>query len=328
MEDREDQMTWKTYQGIEVIESQPAPVRHPRHGYKHPTVLKGGSLLLLADETPLVVCDTEGCGYNGITGEKPYVKPSGDDATKTILKQADTVRAHINGMHHPNKPNRRTSFYEDEKLRVIIKIWLKWKHTNIRNWTHKACEELDQMGFKPFRGDSWTAGQLGSLTREQIRKPKFKNLRAAALTDNDKAYLASLAPQGTTGHHVSNGADDHVHVPVDFVKIIEEQEAAKSAQQEEDVAVPAGEPVLTFAAGREETPARTLTLKEIDEINQDEEPEKPVKPSPRKAASNLQVDQPQSSNGFVYVAALPDGSPLFTYKGKLMVGKLIKDVQV
>lgn len=304
-----------SYAGIEVITVQPAKVRHPRWGYDHPGKLQGATSVLLSDGTLVVVCNE--CVYNGLTGYEPYAKPEGE--VKDELHQSDSVMAHINGMHHPNKATRRTSFYDDERLRVAIKIWLKWKHTNIRNWTQKACEDLDKMGVKPFRGDNWHTGQLGSLVREQIRKSKFKNLKAAPLTEEDQAYLATLvresaAREDAAGPTVvaSNARitekKPHEHKPVDFVKIIEEQEAAK---QQEEVVVPAGDPVLTFADAEPEEVALVVEV---------------PKPSPRR--DTPRPVPAQSSNGFVHIADLPDGTPLFTYKGVLMVGKAVKGVEV
>ena len=313
-------MQWTSIGGIEVITSQEPDVRHPRWGYDHPVKLDGATELLLSDGTRVVVCDS--CSYNGVTGYGPYVKPEGE--VKDVLHQSDSVSAHINGMHHPNKSNRRTSFYDDERIRVCIKIWLKWKHTNIKNWTQKACEELDQMGVKPFRGTNWHNGQLGSLVREQIRKPKFKNLKAAQLTDDDKAYLASLVRDSAAatsaqdvrstllGSNVRITEKKHEHVPVDFEKIIEEQEAAK---QQEEAIVPAGDPVLTFVP-----------------FDEDERPV-PPKPAPRRKPDPLlttivTVPSVEIIGGdFKHVTDLPDGSPLFTYKGVLMVGRPVKDVQ-
>jgi len=299
-------------------------MRHPRWGYDNPVKLDGATSLLLSDGTTVVVCNS--CDYNGLTGYEPYAKPEGE--IKDEIHQSDSVLAHINGKHHPNKANRRTSFYDDERLRVAIKIWLKWRNTNTKNWTKKACEELDRMGIKPFRGDNWNVGQLGGLVRDQIRKPKFKNLKAAHLTEEDQAYLASLVresareaaaagPTTVASNARITEKKPHEHKPVDFVKIIEEQEAAK---QQEEVVVPAGDPVLTFADL--DAPAPKVV-----------EDEKPVPSQTERLAPPPRRDTPRpvpalSGNGFVHVADLPDGTPLFTYKGQLMVGKPVKGVEV
>lgn len=320
-------MAWTTYQGVDVITDQPAPVRHPRYGRDHPVELKGATLLLLADGTPVVVCDS--CKYNGITGYGLYVKPTGEP--RPIFDQSDSMLAHVNGMHHPNKANRRTSFYDDDQIRFAIKIWLKWKHTNVKNWTQRACEELDDLGRKPFRGDHWTTGQLGSLVREYIRKPGFNQLKAAPLTDENKAYLATLVRDAAA----TASAEDvrarllasnvritekkqHEHKPVDFDAIIKEQEAAKAAQQEDEAAVPVGNPVLTFGP-REETQVMVVTV-----------PSTPA-PAPR-VVDTVGLHTPAApahdDSPFRFIVELPDGSPMFTYGGLLMVGKVIKDVQI
>lgn len=328
-------MTWTEYQGVEVIESHAAPARHPRWGYARPTLLKGGILLLLADDTPLVVCNS--CDYNGITGYAPYVKPEGD--FKEIMRQSDSVLSHVNGKHHVNKADRRTSLYSDAQIKVAIRTFLKWKGSRMRNWTQSACDELDELGFKPLRGEKWTPGQLGSLARTYMRKAKFKNVKAAPMVvisapvnDGDQSVLANMVREaavreGSKGNDTGVAANVRIveqrkptrrgRPPINYDKIIEESKAARAARLEEEVAVPASNgsnPTLNFVGSTEPTPTKTLV---VDQMSIPVASPALVATTPEPAKSDYQ-----------HVTELPTGEPMFTYKGDLMVGKSIKGVEI
>lgn len=326
---------YTAYQGVEVVDTQhEVPCRHPRWGYdpSRLATLKGASLLMLADGILLVVCDE--CGYNGLTAGEPYVKPEGD--YKPIINQADSLLAHINGMHHPNKPNRNLTLYTDAEIRVAIKIWLKWKGTGIKNWTQEACSELERRGFKPHTTEHWNPGQLGGLVRDYLKKEPFKNIKAGPMDADDKATLEAMvqkaaeAASGRTGTHVADNVritqrgtpkqSRSEHKPVDFAGIIAASEAAKQKQERPEEEEPVPNPKLTFAS---QTPVKAAivvdTSDDIDEM---------VEPDHEPATRSTAVREIVVESPFKHVADLPDGSPMFTYNGTLMVGKAVKDVSI
>jgi hypothetical protein len=292
-------------------------------------------LLALADGIFLVVCDE--CSYNGITGNEPYVKPEGEQ--KSIIKQADSLLAHINGMHHPKKADRRSSKYDDDLIKVAIKIWLKWKATRILGWTQSACDELERLGFKPYQSERWGAGQLGALVREQIKKDRFKNIKAGPMDDADREAIAALiretvAREGNGGNHVADNVritvrkPPHTHTPVDFAKIIASGKgAAPVGQQEEDTNVITGDgpnPTLSFVgSGADQLSIKTMVI--------DKEPhEKPIARETRKPAPVLVAPSPVevAKSNFQFIVELEDGTPMFKYKDELMVGKKVKGVEI
>lgn len=319
---------WAFYQGVEVVDTQSnIKARHPRWAYdeKRMGVLKGATLLALADGIFVVVCDV--CGYNGITGAEPYVKPEGDYSP--ILKQADSVRSHINGIHHPNKVNRRTSLYEDAVIKVAIKTYLKWKRTAVRGFAERACEELDAMGFKTYRGGRWTSGSLGSLVRTHIKEPKFKNIKAAPMDEEDHRVIAGMvrdaAARATGGR--STVADNvriteekptkHNHSHIDFEKIISEQAAATQLEEEEvaEVALTsepvAPAPILSFVRPDNSAPVKTLVVEKEDD------------PQVVNKASSVVV-QPSP---YEHIFELADGTPVFKFNGTLYAGKTIRGIE-
>lgn len=303
-------MAYTEYQGVEVVTSDPTvKARHPRYGYGEMTLLKDASLLALVDGTFLVVCDE--CGFNGITGREPYVKPEGEQ--KPIVKQADSVLSHKSGTHW-RKPGR-PQLYTEDAIRVVIKIALKWKSTKIRNWARAACTELDQMGFKPALGESWTTGALGNLLRTYSKQAPYKNLKPGPMTQEDQHVIeemvrAAIAREaGKAGTHVADNVRvtaKKPHTPIDFAAIIEaknkdiEDDAAEQREGDGEVHV-SNDPKLSFSKSVT-TPVRSLTV-------------------PVAAA--------QTAEGrFKHLLDLPTGEPVFTWDGVLMVGKPIKGVEV
>lgn len=314
--------TWTSYQGIEVIESHAAPARHPRWGYENLVALKGGTLLLLSDGTTLVVCDS--CEYNGLTGYEPYVKPEGE--LKEIVKQSDSVLSHVNGKH---RANRRTSLYTDDQIKVAIKIWLKWRGSNVKNWTKSACDELERRGFQPLRGEHWTPGQLGSLVRTYMKNQKFKNIKAAPMSEAEQGAFALYARVGRGSSSRDSAAHEEgknevarklprQHTRVDFKKIIADSEAARAARlkNEEEVEVPTGDspnPTLNIVVPRgPAAPTKALVIDEAPVVVPSSSPSLTVVPQ----------------SDYEHVVELPNGDPMFKYKGGLMVGKPVKGVEV
>lgn len=325
---------WTAYQGVPVESSDKVKCRHPKHIYDPDKmyVLKDASLLALEGDIWLVVCDL--CGYNGITGRDPYVKPDGE--YPSIVKQTDSLLAHINGMHHPSRGDRVSNRYTNEQIKVAIKIWLKWRSTGIANWTTSACAELQSLGFKPYSSPAWNPSQLGSLVRSYIRRPEFKNVKAGPMDEDDKAALAEMvreaqAREGRGGTHLADNVritqtghkaqQRSEHKSVDFAEII----AAKVQQEEETVPSPTPNPTLNYTgkSGGDALAIKTLA----------------VSTSPRSAPKALAIPRPapppqrvvvpaEVEDGFRLVSALDDGTIVFTYKGRLMGGKPIKAFEV
>lgn len=315
-------MPWTSYAGIEVIDSQVSPVRHPRWGYERPVSLKGGSLLMLADETLLVVCDT--CGYNGLTANAPYVKPEGE--YKPIMNQADSVQAHMSGTHLLKAP--RHPMYTDDQIKVAIKVFLKWRGSRIKNWTLSAANELESMGFKPYRGEHWTPGSLGSLARHYMLQPKFKNIKAATMSEAEQKALAEMVREAAassngdlaqTARITESKKTTHKHTPIDFEKIISQRGAPEVEQddkQETNVPV-ANNPTLNFVGRGEPASTKTMTIE-------------PEQRQPRPAPTYVNpapAPMEAVSLGYEHIVELPDGVPMFKYKGILMAGRPIKGVE-
>lgn len=364
---------WTAYAGIEVLDvDHQVKCRHPLHGYKPDklAILGGASLLALADDVLLVVCDE--CGYNGITGHEPYVTPEGatEGTYKPIIKQADSVLAHINGKHlrgvkaarrlardlvkdQPVSPamvpvpeSEKTSRYSDAEIAVCIKIWLKWKGTGVSHWPQHACDELTARGFTTQFGGTWNSDQLGSLVHNHIKKEKFRNLKAAALTEEEQ-NLADVVRASQAREARSNGGNhlaDNVrittktpkgaprqtfaeHRPVDFAAITD---AAKLARQEVETPVTTNaKPTLSFSGTSdnvEPIPTKTLMV----------EPalvEKAPRPAPAPSVTTVVTPAPALPpvavpSDFVLVQELDDGTLIFTYQGKLMGGKPVTGFQI
>ncbi len=315
-------MQYTEYQGVNVIDVQPeVRCRHPRWGYDEKKMykLKETSLLLLEDGTLLVVCDD--CGFNGLTGNDPYVKPVSDDY-KSVLKQADSVLAHKSSVHW--RKLGRPPVYTEDEIKAFVKIWLKWRAIKIKNWSQRAADDLNRLGFKPANSESWNAGSLGALVRNYINKEPFKNLKAASMSDEEK----SLADMIRTSAENANGTTTvarnaritttqkpkrhtHTHTPVDFAAIIADKEAAGEQQEKEEPVSPT--PILSFDPN------------EVDSVSA-----KAIVIEPKPAPEPVPVIDPapqQNDDGYKHIATLEDGSPLFTYKNKLMVGKAVKGIE-
>lgn len=314
-----------SYQGVEVVESDPVvKCRHPKFGYDplKLATLKDATLLALADGIFLVVCDD--CNFNGITGNEPYVKPEGEQLS--IIKQADSVMAHKSGTHW-RKPGRAQT-YTEEQVKVIIKIWLKWKGTKIRNWGQAAAAELTRLGFKPAYSSQWTSGSVSSLVRNYSKQEPYKNLKAGPMDDEDREALAAMVRDAANRESKSGSVagsaritvkkPPHQHTPVDFAQII-------ASKQKEDTPVAPTDspaPTLNFAGsgGADELQVKTIVVDKADH-------ERLV--SELRAPAPVLVIPPAEKSDFQFVAELADGTVMFTYKGgPLMVGKTVKNVEI
>lgn len=297
----EGHMALTAYQGVEVIATEVVPVRHPRWGYEKLTVLKDASLLLLADETALVVCNE--CQYNGITGRQPYKMPEGKYLS--IIKQADAVMSHLAGTHWRSTP--RGSMYTDNQIKVMIKVWLKWSTTGVKNWGQSACSELDRLGFKPFRMDTWNPSALGGLVRIYRKLDRFKNIKAGPVSQEDREDLAKMvrevaAREGAGKASVASTA-----------RITEARPQTAERQEENGVS-----PKLSFTVpgegATEPTPTRTIQMP----------PEKVGKSIPAMVMPPVEL----VTSDYEFIVELEDGTPMFRYKGVLMVGKKVKNIEI
>lgn len=321
-----------SYQGLEVVDFESTVLaRHPRWGHDPEKMapLKGASLLFLSDGSLVVVCDE--CDFNGVTGHNPYVKP---DVERPIVEQADSVMPHINAKHNPSRNGDGSTKYTDGQIRAAIKIWLKWKGSHRLGWVQEACDELEAIGFRPWHGGHWMRDQLGSLMRSSMRKERFKNIEAGPMTNADRESLAALVREiaireGKDPATVAGNAritetknPPHKHTPVDFAKIIASKGAgATPAEKKEDTSVPAKTPVptLSFGNGADPAPVKTIVV--------DSSQPTVVNPGLHKRPEEVVVAAPVESD-FRLLTVLDDGTPMFTYKGSLMVGKKVKGVQV
>lgn len=341
-------MAWETYQGVEVLEfDSTVKYRHPRLGSDSSQLapLEGATLLALADSTFLVVCDAEGCGFNGITGNESYVKPEGEQ--KSIVDQASSLFSHINGKHRKTPAGvasrqQGTSRYPDAQLRVAIKIWLKWKATRIKNWAQNACDELERLGFEPRYAEKWTPDQLGSLVRQYVKRDQYKNIKAGPMDEADRKALTEMIREAAerasnrggktvlaANVRITEKPPPYKHTPVDFSQIISDSEAAR-AEQEEETVVPTGnspDPVLNFAGlgASAPEPVMTMTLP----VNSDRQPlDAPMARARRKAPVTVEPSVEVEESDYKHVVELPDGTPMFKYKDSLMVGKPVKGVEI
>lgn len=330
-------MTWTTFGGVGVVTSQETVVRHPRWGEEKPYPLHDASLLLLEDETEVIVCDV--CGeFNGITGREPYVKPDGP--YKTLERQANSVLAHVNGVHR-RSPLKNGARYSDEEITVLIKIWNKWKGTGIKDWGVRACAELERRGFTPYSTDHWNSDQLGSLVRTYEKDPKFQNVRAAPMTDSDRETLAGMVRESAERaarpgrSTVASNVRITEHKPPTPVTVakISDKEAAQQPQSKEEApsvairqsasrqtaARPGTVPTLSFkGSGAEPAPTKTL----VTEPTQVES----VPSEPMVATVKSSTPAPaESASDYVHLLEV-DGTPVFTYKGALMAGKPVKGI--
>lgn len=329
---------WTEYQGIEVEASDPVvKYRHPRLDKDDTrlSVLKGASLLWLVDQTLLVICDE--CGYNGITGNEPYVKPEGEQ--RPIIEQAGSLFSHINGIHRSGEDKRSAtvptfSRYTEAQIKAVLKIWLKWKATRIDHWPQSACDELEQLGFKPRFAEKWTPDQLGSLVRSYLKRDYFKNIKAGPVDAGDKAALAELVRDAAA--RVRGGRSTVATTARITTKSTKKSgdEAAQSERQEEDVAVvvsEGSEVKLTFTpiGGAGQEPARTLVVGKDDpvEVARGNHVASWEEPEPKESQNTNTVER-LTTGDFKLVATLQDGSPMFIYQGVLMVGKVVKDVAI
>ena len=335
---------WTEYQGIKVVDCDSnVPCRHPRWGYdpKRLAKLKGACLLALADDTWIVVCND--CGYNGLTGNDPYVTPTGE--YKSIMSQSDSVLAHKSGTHWLRAP--RPSMYTDAQIKVVIKVYLKWKASGIRNYTQAAATELNKLGFMPFHSKQWTTGSIGHLVRDYASKDKFRNIKAGPMTEEDLDTLAEMVRSSqaqvsqsalSARHRRSVATEVRItearkiagrRTPIDYDQIIAEQQAEKAAlaasepEPAQEVEVPTNNPTLTFSKVAEPMPTKTLNMEE----NPNFVSLAPVIPAQTPRTQVLVAPAPEEakSGGLIQFVADVDGMPLFRYNGELMVGKKVKN---
>jgi len=364
-------MVWTSYQGVEVVDSESGvKYRHPRlkADSNKLTALEGASLLALADGTLLVVCDFEGCGYNGITGTQPYVKPEGEP--RGIVEQAGSLFSHINWKHLSTRfdasvvarsvkpkpapklnPEAHHHKYTDAQIKVAIKIWLKWKATDVFRWGQAACDELERLGFVPSISDKWNPDQLGSLVRWHTKKDKFKNIKAGPMDEADQAALEEMVKQSaeraaasSKKSSVANTAriTPHKHTPINWEALAAERRSQavvasvlaagqeqEPAQEEEQPQVPApssSRPTLTFGGPITDTAPDVINVVDTDKAQE----------RFAEAVSKAQSSKPQllqkappvevTYTDYQHIADLPTGEPVFVYKGALMVGKAVKEV--
>lgn len=313
------------YQGVAVADIQSeVKYRHPKWGYdedKMPTMDKA-SLLLLADSTLIVVCDEDGCGFNGLTGRAPYVKPQGE--YKTVLSKADSVLAHKSSMHWrtPGRP----PIYTEEDIKAVIKIWLKWKSTKIRGWGKAAAADMNRIGMKPAHAASWTSSSMGSIVRNNIHRDEFKNLRAAPMSDDDRILarmIRNATDQGGGPTTVANNArvtERKRGTPIDLAAIIASKETPTPLQpQKEEQPVTTAKPTLSFASLDRETAPPAFVIESVAV---------PAATVPAPAQQQTVPLVSSSDSSYQHLAVMPDGSPVFVYNGSLMVGKIVKGIQV
>lgn len=300
---------WKSYQGVEVITAQAGrgivPRRHPRWGWNSKLDFDNVTLLLLSDDTQLVICDL--CNFNGITGYDPYVKP---EEEKTIKDQSNTLLSHFSGKHWVKNP--RGPLYTDDQIRDVIKIWRKWHKSGVKNWSKLVIDELDRLGIKPHRGDEWTKGAASALVRTYGVTKKFKSVRAAALTDADRELIKKLA--------------------------------GLAVAEEEEIELPAdgsGNPTVTIGAGGGGAPGATFTMAiggggtagGVSKGHQVPTVTSVVVPVPEALA---EAPSEASESLYVHLGELEDGTPLFKYLRKknghktwiMMAGKRVKGIEV
>lgn len=297
---------WKSYQGVDVIEAQKGVLkRHPRWGWDTPVEFQNVTLLLLADDTELVICDL--CTFNGITGYEPYAKP---ETEKTLKEQSNKLLSHFSGKHWVKKP--RGSYYTDDQIRTVIKIWLKWRSTKISNWTQRAIDELNGMGIKPYRGDTWTRGAVSSLAKVYAKNKKFKNVKAASLTEADKELIRKLA-----------------------------RGAASEPEKENEVPVGEGNPTLSFGAGGGGgLPGMTIAVGagggQGKNTSGGHQVATPVMVPGVEAPEPAPVPAEASEVLYKHLGELEDGTPIFQYLRKknghrtwiMMAGKRIKGIEI
>lgn len=323
--------TWTTYQGVEVLDSDDkVEYQHPRWGRLGKT-LTGATLLALADGAYVVVCNE--CGYNGLTGRKPYVKPE-EGEQKPIINQADSLFAHINGIHNPNKTDRSgpprpkkvvSPRYTDAQIKVAIKIWLKWRATRISNWSQSACDELENLGFKPNFAEKWNPDQLGKLVRTHMGRDLFKNIKAGALSDADQEALAEMVrdaaerAQESGRPTVARSARITTRVrkvpsrTVSPAPWTEDDEVSETIQKKEEAVAATEGPKLSFSGrGGDQSSTMKLTM------NADGSSETKVED---------QAAPPEKEENLYTHVTEQDGCPVFVYGKRkvLMVGKPVRE---
>ncbi|HEY6020504.1 MAG TPA: hypothetical protein VIY48_11555 [Candidatus Paceibacterota bacterium] len=315
---------WTSYQGVEVVESDPkVPCRHPRWGYDKLATLSGATLLGLADDVFVVVCND--CSYNGLTGNEPYVKPEGEYLP--IIKQADRVMSHRNGTHNLRSP--RSPLYSEEMIKVVIKVFLKWKNIKVKNWAEAAAAELNSLGFKPYRGDAWSGSTVSHLANSYLKKDKYKNVKAAPLDEREREFLASMVHEAAeresarTGRpvvansvRITEAKKSQTRTPVDFDQIIANQQAAKLQKEKDETEVITDKPTptLSFAGKNSDSlPTRKLDVRAAAPVS--------------RPAAQVSVAVANVNQDIEFIIELPDGTPMFKYKGTLMAGKTVKGIE-
>lgn len=326
-------LMWNEYQGVKVeICQETVRARHPRHGYDQKKMwdLEQASLLLLADETYLVVCD---CGYNGLTGKKPYVKPEGP--YKDITKQVDSVMAHKSATHWVKIA--RGSLYSDAEIKTVISIYLKWKQIGGEDWNQRALDEIDLFGIKSRSGGKVTPSAVRNVLSRYRHQDKFRNVGPAPVSVEARATLdqqiqeaaAKAVRDARFRHSVATEAritqtkrGIKRRTPIDFDKIVQQHEADKAFRERlapekapeltQETTVPS---TLSFGSPIESAaPVQKLVRQTVVPVD------KPViVPTPRVPEVVFE------KSDFELVAEIEEGVPLFRYKGgPLMVGKKAK----
>jgi hypothetical protein len=114
------------------------------------------------------------------------------------MQQSDSVQSHIGVVHlaGPRKPA-----YTDAQISAAIKIFLKWRASGLRGFAQAAADELNELGFKPYRHEKWTPGALSSLYRHYSQIERFKNLKPAPTPASAlEVALAANPPKAKREH--------------------------------------------------------------------------------------------------------------------------------
>lgn len=320
---------WDEYQGVKVeICQDTVKARHPRHGYDQKKMwdLEQASLLLLADETYLVVCD---CGYNGLTGKKPYVKPEGP--YKDITKQVDSVMAHKSATHWVKVT--RGSLYSDAEIKTVISIYLKWKQIGGEDWNQRALDEIDLSGIKSRSGGKVTPSAVRNVLSRYRHQDKFRNVGPAPVLAEARATLdeqiREAAAKATRGSRFRHSVATEARITqtkrrtaIDFDKIVQQHEADKAFRERlapekapELIQETTEVPTLNFGSPIESAaPLQKLVRQTVVPVDAPV-----VVPAPRTPEVVFE------KSDFELVAEIEEGVPLFRYKGgPLMIGKKAK----
>lgn len=197
-----------TVDGVEVIATEAAMVRHPRWGWERPTVMQGAVKALLADGREEVVCND--CDFHN---PNPVA-----------------VQSHRNGTHVRRAPH--IPLTDVKIIRAVLRAVERAKTDGGgRNFCERAAAALNEAGLKPALSAEWSSTMVSRIYRKyhgrypvRVRRSEDRDLSRfptlpAIPTPGLPSELELAQIAATVGQADQALADEFRRIAEDLVRI-------------------------------------------------------------------------------------------------------------